>query len=40
MEGGCEKCGDSAIGFNDDGEFLCQDCLFEATCEDMFGEEE
>lgn len=25
----CEKCEEPGIGFNDDGEFLCEDCAFE-----------
>lgn len=32
----CEKCSDDAIGFSDDGEALCCDCLFEQTSEDLF----
>ena len=27
--GKCERCSEPAIGFNDDGEALCEDCLFE-----------
>ncbi|WP_277810666.1 hypothetical protein [Chromohalobacter canadensis] len=37
--GECEKCGDQAIGFNDDGDLLCEDCIFEQTCEELFGDE-
>lgn len=25
----CEQCDENGVGFNDDGEFLCEDCLFE-----------
>jgi hypothetical protein len=39
MLGECEKCTDEAIGFNDDGEALCSDCLFEQTCEELFSDE-
>lgn len=36
--GECEKCSDEAIGYNDDGELLCEDCFFEKACEEMFGD--
>jgi hypothetical protein len=29
----CEKCSAPGVGFNDDGEFLCEDCLFEHACD-------
>lgn len=38
--GECEKCGDSAAGYTDDGELMCEDCLFEHTCEELFGNAE
>lgn len=32
----CESCRDEdAIGFNDDGKALCEDCLFEWQCEEF-----
>ena len=40
MMGKCEKCGDQAVGFNDDGDLLCEDCIFEQACEELFGGEE
>ena len=33
----CEKCGDQAVGFNDDGDLLCEDCLFTQKCEELAG---
>lgn len=30
----CERCDQEGIGFNDDGAFLCEDCLFEEQCEE------
>jgi hypothetical protein len=30
--GECEKCEDDAIGYNDDGVALCEDCMFEWFC--------
>ena len=29
----CERCNEPGVAFNDDGEFLCEDCLFEEMCE-------
>lgn len=26
----CERCEDEGIGFDEDGHFLCPDCIFEA----------
>lgn len=40
MFGECEKCSETAIGFNDDGDALCSDCLFETTCDELFGEDD
>ena len=35
--GKCEKCKDyGPVFYNDDGELLCQDCLFEKECEEDF----
>lgn len=33
----CEQCGDAGIGFTDDGEFLCEDCLFESFMDEQLG---
>ena len=38
-EGGCDRCEEQAVGFNDDGEFLCEDCLFEEACTAMVAPE-
>ena len=32
----CSKCTERGIGFNDDGEFLCEDCLFDKQTDDAF----
>ena len=33
----CEKCGSyENVFYNDDGELLCQDCLFELECKEDF----
>jgi hypothetical protein len=29
----CERCSEDGVGYNEDGEFLCGDCLFEEQCE-------
>lgn len=34
----CEKCSEKGIGFNDDGEWLCEDCMFEWSMEE-FGDD-
>lgn len=31
----CEKCSEMGIGFNDDGEWLCEDCHFEDLCKEQ-----
>lgn len=31
---GCDRCSEEGIGFDDDGTFLCEDCLFEQMMED------
>lgn len=31
----CEKCQEPGIGFNDDGEWLCEDCHFDDLCEEQ-----
>lgn len=36
--GECEKRDEPAVVVSEDGEALCQDCIFEQTCEDMFGD--
>jgi hypothetical protein len=28
----CDKCGYPAVAYNEDGNFLCEDCLFEEQC--------
>ena len=34
--GDCEVCGDSDdTFFTDDGELLCNDCIFERRCDDL-----
>ena len=25
----CKRCEEPGVGFNDDGDFLCEDCMFE-----------
>lgn len=37
----CEKCTEPGVGFSEDGEFLCEDCIFEKHSEqdDEAGEE-
>lgn len=37
--GECEKCHDQALGYNDDSELLCEDCLFEYVCEEMVSDD-
>ncbi len=37
--GKCERCPETAVGYTDDGEALCEDCLFEHTCEELFDDE-
>lgn len=32
--GECERCSEQAVGFNDYGEALCEDCMFEDFMED------
>jgi hypothetical protein len=32
--GKCEQCDELAIGFTDDGEALCEDCMFEHYLEE------
>lgn len=32
----CEKCGDQAVAVSEDGEALCEDCIFKQACEEMF----
>ncbi len=29
----CERCSEDGIGHNEDGVFLCEDCLFEEQCQ-------
>ncbi|SEN66064.1 hypothetical protein [Halomonas caseinilytica] len=36
--GQCEQCDEAAVAVSEDSEALCQDCIFEQTCEDMFGD--
>lgn len=31
----CEKCDEPGVGYNDDGRWLCEDCLFEWACEEV-----
>lgn len=33
----CERCRQDGIGFNEDGVFLCEDCLFEEAVEQTMG---
>jgi hypothetical protein len=33
----CEQCDEPGVGYNDDGEFLCEDCMFESILEDHDG---
>jgi hypothetical protein len=33
----CEQCEEPAVVCNEDGEALCEDCIFEQTCDAMFG---
>lgn len=40
----CERCPEPGIACNDDGHWLCEDCLFEEQCQrdfphDSFGED-
>lgn len=32
-EGQCDRCSEPGIGYNDDGVFLCEDCIFEEAAE-------
>lgn len=34
----CELCGDEGVGFDDDGRFLCADCMFDEACRDELEE--
>ena len=36
MLGKCERCESDAIGFNEDGVALCEDCIFEESCRNAF----
>lgn len=37
----CETCGtDEDVVIDENGSFICTDCLFEATCEKMFCNDE
>lgn len=38
--GQCEKCEEPAVAVNEDAEALCEDCIFEQTCEEMFDDQE
>jgi hypothetical protein len=29
----CEECGETAVGFDDDGVAICEDCLLEQNCD-------
>lgn len=38
VDGQCYKCRtDEDVVMDEDGDLICTDCLFEKTCEDMFG---
>lgn len=28
-EGKCARCSEDGVGYNDDGDMLCEDCMFE-----------
>lgn len=28
----CDQCDEPGVGFNEDGDFLCEDCLFDERC--------
>lgn len=30
----CRRCREPAVGYNDNGEFLCEDCLFEEAVDE------
>lgn len=34
--GRCERCSEPGIAHNDDGDWLCEDCLFQEACEAAF----
>ena len=36
--GQCERCEEPAITVNEDNNALCEDCIFEETCEAMFAD--
>lgn len=36
--GQCEQCEEPAIFVSEDGEALCEDCIFEQACEELFGD--
>lgn len=31
----CDNCNERGVGFNDEGEWLCEDCMFEWACEEV-----
>lgn len=38
--GQCERCDEMAVAASENGDLLCEDCLFEQTCEELFGDPE
>lgn len=36
--GQCDRCAEPAVCFNDDGEALCEDCLFSDAIDESIGD--
>ncbi len=34
-EGKCSRCSEDGVGYNDHGDMLCEDCMFDEVIEEM-----